>query len=491
MTALSQSSSPAVRANSKWGVILLLICSSFFAVYHSNAAYTSDEVWSVNTVLSDNVISALKADVHPPFYFQLLNAWVSLFGQSERAVRSLSGLLYVLGVLALYCLARELYGDELALLSAALYACSPLAILSAQFARMYALLSFLSIVSTLLYVQFWVKDRTNFWRLTAFVVVNALGTFTHIAFFFTLFGQIIFHLFYQRARFKKFAVAVCLSVIPYLLFWAPVFLRQLGTSAEGLAWVKKPRMSMLLDVLFLYGGVLWLLLPVVLYLAWRRGIRFWKEASSLPFLLLAFTIFPPLLISVIKPVFNSRLAIVGLHLFALGVAPFFRHITGKHVLPLVLVFLTGSFMVAVRPAAEACDNRALATYLVQNTRDNDVVIFTSLTRMPVDYYLAQSGSRKLFETSFPAEIDRHPGYEGRITDPSRRTELESEARDLVTKIQVMRAANPDLQIFFLHGLHPEIDELLEKELKKFQLVSDKEVHCTEGSPYLKTISVYR
>jgi 4-amino-4-deoxy-L-arabinose transferase-like glycosyltransferase len=479
---VSQSSS------SKFGLILLLVCASFFALYHSNAAYTSDEVWSVNTVLSDNVISALKADVHPPLYFLLLKVWVSVFGHDERAVRSLSGLLYALAVLALFCLAREIFGDELALLSAAIFACSPLAILSAQFARMYALLSVLSIVSTLLYVQFWIKERTNSWRFAAFVVVNALGTFTHIAFFFTLFGQVVFHVFYQRTRLKKFVVAICLSGVPYLFLWAPVFLRQLGTSAEGLAWVKKPRLSMLGDVLLLYGGVLWLILPVLLFVSWRRRMKFWNEAKGVPFLLLAFTIVPPLLISIIKPVFNSRLAIVGLHLFALGVAPFFRQMSGKYLLPLVLVALTASFMVVVRPAAEACDNRSLATYLVQNTRENDVVIFTSLTRMPIDYYLG--GSRKLFETSFPAEIDKHPGYEGRITDPSRRTELESEARELMTKIDTMRSGNAGLRVFFLHGLHPEVDELLEKELKaRFTL--DQQLPCTEGSPYLKTISVYR
>jgi len=478
----------------KLGLLLLLICTGFFALYNSNAAYTSDEVWSVNTVLSDNVISAVKADVHPPLYFLLLKAWVSLFGHGERAVRSLSGLFYVLAVLALYWLARELYGNELALLSAALYACSPLAILSAQFARMYALLSVLSIVSTLLYVQFWIKDRTNPWRLAAFVVVNALGTFTHIAFFFALFGQIVFHLLYQRTRFKKFAFAICLSGIPYLLLWAPVLLGQLGTAAYGLVWVKKPSFSMLGDVLFLYGGALWLVLPVLLYVSWRRGIKLWSEFGSqrLPFLLLAFTILPPLLMSIVKPVFNSRLAMVGLHLFALAVVPFFRQLTGKYVLPLVLVLLTGAFLVAVHPASEACDNRSLSTYLIQNTHDNDVVIFTSLTRMPIDYYLAQTQSRKLFEISFPSEIDRHPGYVGRISEPSRRSEFEAEARDLTTKIQAMKKENPNLRVFFLHGFNPEMDELLEKELKaSFQVLPDQEVHCANGSPYLKTISVYR
>src|ERR1044072_3660001 len=153
MTASVHQSSSAVRT-----LILLLVCSSFFAFYHSNAAYTSDEVWSVNTVVSDNVISALKADVHPPLYFLLLKVWVSLFGSSERAVRSLSGLFYALAVLAVYYLARELYGDELALLTAAVYACSPLAILSAQFARMYALLSGLFYALAVLAVYYLARE---------------------------------------------------------------------------------------------------------------------------------------------------------------------------------------------------------------------------------------------------------------------------------------------------------------------------------------------
>ena len=56
----------------------------------------------------------------------------------------------------------------------------------------------------------------------------------------------------------------------------------------------------------------------------------------------------------------------------------------------------------------------------------------------------------------------------------------------------MQKENPGLRVFYLHGAIPEMDQLLEKELKAgFQLLPDKEVHCTNGSPYLKTISVYR
>ncbi|HEY8224550.1 MAG TPA: glycosyltransferase family 39 protein [Pyrinomonadaceae bacterium] len=482
--------------HSRIDVLLLVFCSSFFALYNSNAAYTSDEVWSINTAHLNysGLMTALKADVHPPLYFQLLHGWVRLFGTGEQAVRGLSGLFYIFAVLALYRLAKDLYGENTALLCAALYACSPLAILSAQFARMYSLLSLLSILSTWLFVHFATERRNTLPPIALYVAINVLGTFTHIAFFFTLFGQIVFQVLYRRAQLKRFAVAIVLSVIPYLILWAPVLLGQIGNSAEGLAWVKKPRLSMLTDVLLLYGGVLWLLLPIALYLSWRRGFKFWKEFGSnpLPPLLLVFTIVPPVLISIIKPVFNSRLAIVGLHLFALTVCPLLKRTAAGYVLALLLVVLTGCFMVVVHPSSEACDNRALAMYLVQNARDNDVAIFTSLTRMPVDYYFDQTGSKKLVKISFPAEIDDHPGYEGRISDPANRPTLEREARELVDRIGSMQSTNPTLRVFFFHGLHPEIDAILEKELQtRFEVLQDQEVHCTEGSPYLKTISVYR
>src|SRR6185295_18453563 len=131
-------------------LILLLLTSSFFALYNSNSAYTSDEVWSVNTSSLNyrSELTALKADVHPPLYFLILHSWLRLFGTGERAVRALSGLFYVVSVLAIFGIGRELYGSKTGLFCAVIYLSSPLAILAAQFARMYSLLSFLSIVST-------------------------------------------------------------------------------------------------------------------------------------------------------------------------------------------------------------------------------------------------------------------------------------------------------------------------------------------------------
>jgi uncharacterized membrane protein len=477
-------------------LVLLLLCSSFFALYNSNSAYSSDEVWSIKTagLNYQSEIAALKADVHPPLYFLILHSWIRLFGTEERAVRSLSGLFYILSVLAVFGIGRELYGTKTGLLCAAVYLCSPLAILAAQFARMYSLLSLLSILSTWLYLQFSIKPRDSRLLFALYIAVNVLGTFTHIAFFFLLFGQIVFHfIFFRRVRLKKFALAIILSLIPYFVLWMPILMGQIAISGEGVAWVKKPGLSMLADLLLQFGGAFWLAVPLLMYLRWRTGFKSSGEPrklviTSLPLWLLAITLLTPLLISEVKPIFNSRLAIVGLQLFALTIGAF----TGRnanYLLPLAVIVLTISFLMIVHPASTTCDNREMAAYLSRTASNDDVVIFTSLTRLPIDYYFERSSTKKkLFETSFPADIDRHPGYEGRLNDPSRKAALQSEAEELVDKIARMQFE----QIFFIHGRSPEIDSLVEERLRQqFQLVPALGVKCGEATLYFKEISVYK
>lgn len=480
-------------------LLLLLVFSSFFALYKSNSAYTSDEVWSVKAASLDfsSEMEVLKADVHPPLYYQFLYLWIRLFGTGERAVRSLSGLFYIFSVLAVYGLGRGLYGDKTAFLCAAIYLSSPLAILAAQFARMYALLSLLSILSTWLYLQFAIKPRDSRLRFGLYIFVNILGTFTHIAFFFVLFAEIVFHiLFFLRVRIKSFTLAIVLSLIPYTLLWAPILIRQLSQSNEGIAWVSKPDRFMAAELVLLYGGVLWLLIPILLYLWWRSGFEPFSRFSqlrvtSLPLWLLAIAILTPLLISLVKPIFNSRLAIIGLHLFALTIGAIIGRKANLFV-SLLLLGLTAIGLVVLHPGVTNCDNRAMAIYLSQKSNNGDVVIFTSLTRLPIDYYFERAAIKKdLSETSFPAEIDQHPGYEGRINDPSRGAALEREGRELIEGLAKTRPQDGSRRIFFFHGAHQAVDSIIEKSLReRFELLPGEGVKC-ELSPYFKEVSVYK
>jgi hypothetical protein len=369
-----------------------------------------------------------------------------------------------------------------------------LAILTAQFARMYALLSLLSILSTWLFLQF-SSNQWHSWRLFGlYVLVNILATFTHLAFFFLIFAQLIFQLAFFRQQAKKFVFALILTFIPYLFLWTPILFMQIGNSGGNLAWVKKPNASMALELFLLYGGAFWLFVPVLLYLWWRTGFRQVSELTRslpamLPVWLLIITLATPFLMSFFKPIFNSRLAIVGLAPFVLTVGGIIGT-RSNYLLMTALVLATAAFMIVVHPVSTPCDNRELARYLSQNAKDGDAVIFTSLTRQPIDYYLERFPQPpNLFEKSFPAEIDKHPGYEGRFAGAG---PLEREAAELVERIEQSTSTNKSQRIFFFHGVHPEVNSIVEKPLaERFALVTDHGRQCTDSSPYVKQLSIYQ
>jgi hypothetical protein len=354
-------------------------------------------------------------------------------------------------------------------------------------------LSLLSILSTWLFLQFSPSRRDSRLFFSLYILVNILGTFTHIAFFFLLFAQTAVHfMLNRRRRMQRLVVGIVLSLVPYLFLWGPILLHQVANSREGVAWVKKPGLFMLVDFLLQFGGAFWLVVPVILYLKWRSGSKPSNDAgklltSRLPLWLLGITLLTPLLISEVKPIFNSRLAIVGLHLFALSVGAVLDR-GANYLLPLALIVLTLVCVPVIHPELTPCDNREMARHLSQTAKDDDVVVFTSLTRLPIDFYLKRSASRKtLFETSFPADIDRHPGYEGRLNDPARKPALEREAQELVDRIARMQYE----RFFFLHGFHPEIDSILEQKLRtRFALVPGEALQCGEAT-YFHEVSVYK
>lgn len=99
---------------------------------------------SVGTVLSN----FRKVDpLCPPLYAIVLNRWMTAFGQSDFAARSLSTLFSMLSLLILYAGSRYFFGWLPALFTALLVAVSPFDIHYAQEARMYGLLLFTSTIS--------------------------------------------------------------------------------------------------------------------------------------------------------------------------------------------------------------------------------------------------------------------------------------------------------------------------------------------------------
>ena len=111
---------------------------------------------------------------HPPLYYLLLRAWVTGFGTSVAAMRSLSAVFSLLCFPALYGFCRRLFGPLVGAIALALWAVSPVQVLYAQEARPYSLWVLVTLLSHLALLRA-VQRRAawNWFLYTAAIVSSA------------------------------------------------------------------------------------------------------------------------------------------------------------------------------------------------------------------------------------------------------------------------------------------------------------------------------
>ena len=138
-----------------------------------------DEALSVDIArlpLGD-IPNALRHDGHPPLYYFLLHGWMSLFGEGDAAVRSLSGLFGVLSIPLAWYAGRRAGGRYTALAMVALLSVWPFAIRYATETRMYSLVICLVFAGYLLISN--ALERTTVPRLIGIALVTGALLLSH------------------------------------------------------------------------------------------------------------------------------------------------------------------------------------------------------------------------------------------------------------------------------------------------------------------------
>ncbi|MGE5327726.1 MAG: glycosyltransferase family 39 protein [Thiobacillus sp.] len=87
-------------------------------------------------------------DVHPPMYYWLLKIWSMLFGNTELALRSMSTFFGGIAIVFGYLLSNKLFGKVAARFSLIFLALSPMLVRYGQEARMYTLVTSITIAAT-------------------------------------------------------------------------------------------------------------------------------------------------------------------------------------------------------------------------------------------------------------------------------------------------------------------------------------------------------
>lgn len=207
-----------------------------------------DEALSVHIAelpLGD-MFDALRRDGHPPLYYVLLHGWISIFGDSDVAVRSLSGVLSVATLPFFWLAARRYAGTRAAIAGVALLATSPFAIRYATEARMYALVMLLVVVGWLA-VRVTLEQRSGV-ALAGVALSTGLLLLTHYwSFYLVAVVAVVVGWAWRTGHVEARRVLLAMAAGALLFLpWLPAFLDQAGST--GTPWGTPQRPTKVLTV---------------------------------------------------------------------------------------------------------------------------------------------------------------------------------------------------------------------------------------------------
>lgn len=193
-----------------------------------------DDMFSLHFASMDlaEMFSFLKDELHPPFYFLLLNFWLKLFENNQIAGQIFSLLFNLAAIPLLYWLVKEIVNKPVGLLSAGIFSLAYFQIFNAIQVRMYSLLTFLGLAALILFWLTLVKQKRNLWPW--YVIVNALLILTHLGGVFGIITQWLwFIVLYSKKKIsktliKKFIWSQIIIMFIWFLWLIPFFLPKLA-----------------------------------------------------------------------------------------------------------------------------------------------------------------------------------------------------------------------------------------------------------------------
>ena len=130
------------RARTVAGIVVaLIVAAGIFLRFYTHSALWLDEALTVDRsrLPVGEIAGSLKQDGAPPLYYYLLHYWMDLFGQSDLATRSLSGVIAVATLPVAWLAGNRFGGRIVAWVTLVLLASAPYAVYYSTESRMYAL----------------------------------------------------------------------------------------------------------------------------------------------------------------------------------------------------------------------------------------------------------------------------------------------------------------------------------------------------------------
>lgn len=381
--------------------ILVIIAACLTLLNIGEKSYWLDETYSVSFVNGSwadlwQIVSTREANMS--IYYVMLKVWVWVFGDGEKATRTLSAIMGIGAVLMTYRIGCRLFSRQVGLASGLLLASNAFFLQYAQETRGYTLTLLLVAVAFYLFIDAVENQRNR--GFVALGIANALVLYSHFVGFFAIIAQALSLLFLPPGRIRWKKVIFCGSVTGFLSLPLALFI---GTQ-EGppFGWIPRASLGMIYSAFadFTGGGGK---VPVFLFFiacsmglvgVWRdmklslKSGTVWKYSIVFNWLILPIALLA--ILSFVKPFFVSRYlffclpalmlcATVGLSSY--GKKWFF----GTGTVLLVVVSLLAAFLVYF--PKERSDWRSAARYIAEKTESKDGIMFYAwVGQIPFQYY---------------------------------------------------------------------------------------------------------
>jgi mannosyltransferase len=384
-----------------------------------------DEAFSArvaNLGVVDLVRTATSEDTNPPLYYVLLHAWISVFGDSEAALRSLSAVVGVLLVFVVFKLGERLSSPRAGLLAALFAAVSEFLVRYSQEARVYSLLALLAACSY--YFLLDVLDRMSPWRVAGYVLFTTAMLYAHTYGLFVLAAQMAFVLVallwrpdWIRGPDPRRLGLVLGAPLVLAIPWLVVFAGHVGDeihddSDAKLSWLAKPSLRDLPGTLSGYAGSRAVLLVVLAALALaaylgarRSGARSLlarlvgdRRVALLVLWAAIPTVVPFLLSLVVTPIYQFKYTIPSAVACYLLLALALEGVTPRVGLAAAGLVAAAFLVMTVRYYGDFKTEewRQATAYVAARTDPGDVVVFdSSVGKDAFDYYWRRSDVREV------------------------------------------------------------------------------------------------
>jgi len=242
-------------------IVLILAAGLILRVFKINQSLWLDEAINVTFVKNLNphslVFDYAVGDFHPPLYHIMMRGWILLFGTSEIAVRLPSVILGLATVYVVYLVAKKMFDNKTALISATLVATSPLHVYYSQEARMYMLAAFFASLSVYFFVSIIKKETLIYWF--GFVVATALMLYSDYLPYLLLPVYVVFLLIFKNKIQKSTAraflpafILIFVLILPWFLIFPKQLVTGLSAAAASPAWSNVVGSSSLKDLAVTY-----------------------------------------------------------------------------------------------------------------------------------------------------------------------------------------------------------------------------------------------